>query len=200
MSSTECCCDAIRSITLDWSVLAFHTSISWFENLSGRHRCDCDSVVRSPEVRWVLRTCLKNTKHKFHSKWGEKINKKYQNISRRWILRENFTYIYIQHDKVDKPWWNQTYISYMEDTHQILFGSANSFKSYCVHMKSPRTYIQTSRRTDGQAGRQTEIFFGLFCLLRHTNHENLSKGENFFFPLMRLQYVLFLHTPYVMRK
>ena len=36
-----------------------------------------------------------------------------------------------------------------------------------------RTYIQTSR--------QTEIFLGLFCLLRHTNHEHLSKGENFFF-------------------
>ena len=33
----------------------------------------------------------------------------------------------------------QTYISYIEDTHQILFGSANSFKSYCVHSKSSRT-------------------------------------------------------------
>ena len=31
----------------------------------------------------------------------------------------------------------QTYISY---THQILFGPANSFERYCVHMKSPRTY------------------------------------------------------------
>ena len=27
----------------------------------------------------------------------------------------------------------QTYISYIEDTHQILFGSTNSFESYCVH-------------------------------------------------------------------
>ena len=27
----------------------------------------------------------------------------------------------------------------IEDTHQILFASANSFESYCVHMKSPRT-------------------------------------------------------------
>ena len=36
-----------------------------------------------------------------------------------------------------------------------------------------RTYIQTNR--------QTEIFFGFFCLLRHKNHEHLSKGENFFF-------------------
>ena len=40
-----------------------------------------------------------------------------------------------------------------------------------------RTYIQTSRHPD----RQTDIFFGLFCLLRHKNHKNLSKGENFFF-------------------
>ena len=40
-----------------------------------------------------------------------------------------------------------------------------------------RTYIQTSRQTD----RQTEIFFDLFCLLRHKNHEHLSKGEIFFF-------------------
>ena len=44
-------------------------------------------------------------------------------------------------------------------------------------MKSPRTYVHPDRQTD----RQTEIFFGLFCLLRHTNHEHLSKGENFFF-------------------
>ena len=69
----------------------------------------------------------------------------------------------------------QTYISYIEDTYQILLGSANSFKSYCVHMKSPHTYVHPDRQTD----RRT--FFGLFCLLRHTNHEHLSKGENFFF-------------------
>ena len=56
----------------------------------------------------------------------------------------------------------------------MLFGSANSFKSYCVHMKSPRTYIETSRQRDGN-------FLGLFCLLRHTNHEHLPKGENFGF-------------------
>ena len=81
----------------------------------------------------------------------------------------------------------QTYISYMEDTHQILFGSANFFKSYCVHMKSPRTCVHPDRQTD----RQTKIFFGLFCLLRHKSHKPLSKGENFFFPLMRLQSFLF---------
>ena len=68
----------------------------------------------------------------------------------------------------------QTYISYIKDTHQILFGSANSFESYCVHMKSPRTYRQTDGQTDGN-------FFCLFCLLRHTKHESSSKGENFFF-------------------
>ena len=55
---------------------------------------------------------------------------------------------------------NQIYISYMEDTHQILFGSAKSFKSYCVHMNSPRTYVRTDRQTD----RQTDgnIFFACF--------------------------------------
>ena len=40
----------------------------------------------------------------------------------------------------------QTYISYIEDIHQILFGSANSFESYCVHSKSPRTYRQMDRQ------------------------------------------------------
>ena len=62
----------------------------------------------------------------------------------------------------------QTYISYIAETHQILFGSANSFKSYCKHPD-----IQTDRQTDGN-------YFGLFCLLRHTNHEHLSKGEHLF--------------------
>ena len=88
----------------------------------------------------------------------------------------------------------QTYISDIEDTHQILLGSANSFESYCVHMKSPRTYVRTDRQTD----RQTDGNF--FRLLRHTKHEHLSKEENFFISLMRLEYFLFLHTPYVMRK
>ena len=44
-------------------------------------------------------------------------------------------------------------------------------------MKSPRTYVHPDIQTE----RQTEIFFGLFFLLSHTNHEHLSKGENFFF-------------------
>ena len=48
----------------------------------------------------------------------------------------------------------ESYSLYAKDIHQILFGSANSFKSYCVHMKSPRTDvhpdIQTDRQTDGR--------------------------------------------------
>ena len=76
-------------------------------------------------------------------------------------------------------WWfyfgfqYQTYISYIEDTHEILFGSGNSFESYCVHSKSQRTYSQTDR--------QTRNFFCLFCVLNHTKHEHSSKEENFFF-------------------
>ena len=50
----------------------------------------------------------------------------------------------------------QTYVSYIDDTHQILFRSANSFKSYCVHMKSPRTYIHPDTQTDRQTYRQTD--------------------------------------------
>ena len=42
-------------------------------------------------------------------------------------------------------------------------------------MKSPRTYIHPDRQTD-----RRNFFFGLFCLLRHKNHEYLSKGENFY--------------------
>ena len=68
----------------------------------------------------------------------------------------------------------QTYISYIEHIHQILFGSANSLESYCVHSKSQRTARQIDRQTYGN-------FFCLFCLLRHTKHEHSSKGENFFF-------------------
>ena len=74
---------------------------------------------------------------------------------------------------------HQTYIWYIEDTHQILFGSANSFESYCVHMKSPCTYSQTTRQPDKQTDRRN--FFCLFCLLRHTKHKHSSKGEIFFY-------------------
>ena len=75
----------------------------------------------------------------------------------------------------------QTYISYIEDTHQIFFGYANSFESYCVHMKSLRTYVHPDIQTDTQIDRQTEIFFCSFCLLTYIKHEHSSKGENFFF-------------------
>ena len=87
------------------------------------------------------------------------------------------------------------WISYIEDTHQILFRSADSFESYCVHSQNPRTYSQTDRQID----RQTEIFFPLFCVLSHIKHEHSSRRQNFFL-IMRLQYFLFLHTPYVMSK
>ena len=56
------------------------------------------------------------------------------------------------------------------DTHQTLFGSANSFESYCVHTHDPRTYIQPDRQTDGN-------FFCLFSVLRYTKHEHSSKVE-----------------------
>ena len=67
----------------------------------------------------------------------------------------------------------ESYSSYAKGIHQIWCRSAK--KLLCPHEKS--TYVRTSRQTD----RQTEIFFGLFCLLRHKNHKHLSKGENFFF-------------------
>ena len=69
----------------------------------------------------------------------------------------------------------QTYISYI-DPHQILFGLANSFGSYCVHSESPRTYVQPDIQID-----RWKFFFAPFWLLRHTKHEHSSKRENFFF-------------------
>ena len=72
----------------------------------------------------------------------------------------------------------QTYISYIEDTHQILFESANSFESYCVHMKSPRTptYSQTDRQTDG-------IFFWLVLSSKTYKSWTFVKKREFFFHL-----------------
>ena len=84
----------------------------------------------------------------------------------------------------------QAYISYMEDTYQILFGPANSFESYCVYMKSPRMYVHPNRQTD----RQTEILFCSFCLLTYTKHEHSSKGENFFFFFTHAITILSLFT------
>ena len=69
----------------------------------------------------------------------------------------------------------QTYISDIADTHQISFGSANSFKSYCVHMKSPRTYVRTDRQTD----RQTESLFSLSSKTYKT--WTFVKRRDFFF-------------------
>ena len=77
----------------------------------------------------------------------------------------------------------QTYISYIEDTHQILFGSANFFESYCVHI---RTYVQT----DGN-------FFLLVLSFKTYKTWTFVKRSIFFFSLMRLQYFLYLSTPYM---
>ena len=72
----------------------------------------------------------------------------------------------------------QTYISYIEVTHQILFR-----KLLCPQPGS--TYVQPDNQTDIQTHRQTDRrtdgnFFCLFYRLRHTKHEHSSKGENFF--------------------
>ena len=78
----------------------------------------------------------------------------------------------------------QFYISHIEDTYQILFGSANSFESYCVHMKSPRTYSQTTRQTDRQPDRQTDGNFFVIVLSSKTYVQNMNirqKARNFFF-------------------
>ena len=67
----------------------------------------------------------------------------------------------------------QTYISYTEDTHQILFGSANSFESYCVHSKSSRT----DKQTDSQA----DIFFLLDLSSKIYKTWTFIKKREFFF-------------------
>ena len=85
----------------------------------------------------------------------------------------------------------QTYISYIEDTHQILFGSANSFESYCVHMNSPRTYsqtdIQTYKQTDGN-------FFWLVLSSKTYKSWTFVKRREFFF------FTFSSHTEYVKRE
>ena len=69
----------------------------------------------------------------------------------------------------------QTYISYIEDTHQILFSIRWLLrKLLCPQRKS--TYVRVVRQTD----RRTD-FFCSFRLFRHTKHEHSSKGENFLF-------------------
>ena len=74
---------------------------------------------------------------------------------------------------------NQTYISHIEDTHQILFGSANFLESYCVHIKSLRTYVHPDRRTD----RQTDgnFFFVLVLSSKTYKTWTLVKRREFFF-------------------
>ena len=92
----------------------------------------------------------------------------------------------------------QTYISYIEDTHQILFGSANSFKSYCVHMKSPRTYVHPDRQTDRRTDGQTEIFFFLIVLSSKTSKSwKFVKRREFFVFFTHAITILFLF--YILR-
>ena len=58
----------------------------------------------------------------------------------------------------------QNYILYIEVTHQILFGSAKSFKSYCVLGQDAQTNVQTDRRN-----------FLLVLSPKHTKHGYSSK-------------------------
>ena len=68
------------------------------------------------------------------------------------------------------------YISYIEDTHQILFGSANFFESYCIYTKSLRTYSQTTRQTD----RQTEFFLLVLSSKTYKTWIFVKRREFFF--------------------
>ena len=81
----------------------------------------------------------------------------------------------------------QTYISYTEGTHQILFGSANCFESYCVHSKSPQTDRRTDRQTVRPTDRRTDGFFLLVLSSKPYKTWTFIKRREFFFSLMRLQ-------------
>ena len=81
----------------------------------------------------------------------------------------------------------QTYISYIEDTHQILFGSANSFERYCVHMESPRTYVRPDRQTDGN-------FFLLVLSSKAYKTWTFVKRREFFFFFTHAITILSLFT------
>ena len=76
----------------------------------------------------------------------------------------------------------QTYISYIDDTHQILFGSANSFESYCVHNQNPRTARHQVRQTNRQTDIQTYgIFFPLFLCSKAYKIWTFIKRRDLFF-------------------
>ena len=67
------------------------------------------------------------------------------------------------------------WISYVADTHQILFGSANSFESYCVHMKSTRTFVHPDIQTERRK------FFWLVLSSKTYKSWTFVKRREFFF-------------------
>ena len=51
---------------------------------------------------------------------------------------------------------------------------------FCSDPLTPSKVIVSTSKVPVRTDRQTEIFWCLFCLLRHTKHEHSSKGEIFF--------------------
>ena len=84
------------------------------------------------------------------------------------------------------------YILYIEDTHQISFGSGNSFKSYCVHGQEP----STDRQTDGQRGRHTDIFVLFLSSKTHKTRTFIKWGLFF---ILAITIISFFITPYAIR-
>ena len=73
-----------------------------------------------------------------------------------------FRIFYFQDQDFTMKFIEESYSLYAKDIHQILFGSAKFFESYCVHMKSPRT---TARRPDRQTDRQRQTDIFLCCFI-----------------------------------
>ena len=68
----------------------------------------------------------------------------------------------------------QTYISYIEDTHQISFRKLLCLQPGSTYVQPDnQTDIQTDIETHRKTGGQTEIFFFSFYRPRHTKHEHL---------------------------
>ena len=101
---------------------------------------------------------------KIPTKFGVALRKVFVKIKILFRIRIRIMILYIH-----------TYISYIEDTHQILFGSANFFESYCVHSQNPRTYSQTTRQTDRRK------FFLLVLCSKHIQNMIIHQKKIFFF-------------------